>query len=129
MMPVGGQVHNFVEIRSPQGHDQAKGMCEQIALMLQKNAIVEVSPDTPGFYSSVFLVCKASGGLQWQWLNLSFFTNRIPLRPFQLDITIFTDAFTQAPIWGILSLALHHWAPVFQGHQVMIATDNTTVVS
>ena len=25
--------------------------------------------------------------------------------------------------------ALHHWAPVLQGHQVMIATDNSTVVS
>ena len=26
-------------------------------------------------------------------------------------------------------LALHHWAPVLQGLQVMIATDNTMVVS
>ena len=25
--------------------------------------------------------------------------------------------------------ALQHWAPVLQGHQVMIATDNSTVVS
>ena len=25
--------------------------------------------------------------------------------------------------------ALHHWAPLLQGHQVMIATDNSTVVS
>ena len=30
--------------------------------MLPKNAISEISPDTPGFYSNVFLVCKASGG-------------------------------------------------------------------
>ena len=29
---------------------------------LQKNAISEISPDTPGLYSNVFLVCKASGG-------------------------------------------------------------------
>ena len=37
-------------------------MREQITLMLQKNAITEVPPDSPGFYSNVFLVRKASGG-------------------------------------------------------------------
>ena len=30
--------------------------------MLQKNAITEVPPNSPGFYSNVFLVRKASGG-------------------------------------------------------------------
>ena len=30
--------------------------------MLQKNTISEIPPDTPGFYSNVFLVRKASGG-------------------------------------------------------------------
>ena len=30
--------------------------------MFQKNMIIEVPPDSPGFYSNVFLVCKASGG-------------------------------------------------------------------
>ena len=30
--------------------------------MLPKKAISEISPDTPGFYSNVFLVPKASGG-------------------------------------------------------------------
>ena len=30
--------------------------------MLQKNTITEIPPDTPGFYSDVFLVRKASGG-------------------------------------------------------------------
>ena len=49
------------ELRSPQG-PQIQGMCEQISLMLQKNMITEVPPDTPGFYSNVFLVRKASGG-------------------------------------------------------------------
>ena len=28
-----------------------------------------------------------------------------------------------------VTLALHHWVSVLQGHQVMIATDNTTVVA
>ena len=37
-------------------------MREQIFLMLQKNAISDISPDTPGFFSNVFLVRKASGG-------------------------------------------------------------------
>ena len=37
-------------------------MREQISLMLQKNTITEVPPDSPGFYSNVFLVRKASGG-------------------------------------------------------------------
>ena len=37
-------------------------MREQITLMLQKNAITEVPPDSPGFYSNIFLVRKASGG-------------------------------------------------------------------
>ena len=83
-----------------------------------------------------------------------FLTSGIPIRPFQADFTIFTDAFIQG--WGAhmgdsqisgtwtrtdrklhincLELkavvsALKHWAPVLQGHQVMIATDNSTVVS
>ena len=37
-------------------------MREQITLMLKKNAVIEVPPDSPGFYSNVFLVRKASGG-------------------------------------------------------------------
>ena len=37
-------------------------MREQISLMLQKNVITEVPPDSPGFYSNIFLVRKASGG-------------------------------------------------------------------
>ena len=50
------------EIRSPQDPQEILGMREQIFLMLQKNAIMEVPPDSPGFYSNVFLVKKASGG-------------------------------------------------------------------
>ena len=50
------------EIRSPQDPQEILGMREQISLMLQKNAITEVPPDSPGFYSKVFLVRKASGG-------------------------------------------------------------------
>ena len=50
------------EIRSPQGLEEILGMREQITLMLQKNAITEVPPNSPGFYSNVFLVRKASGG-------------------------------------------------------------------
>ena len=37
-------------------------MRKQISLLLKKNAISEISPDMPGFYSNIFLVCKASGG-------------------------------------------------------------------
>ena len=33
-------------------------MREQISLMLQRNAISEISPDTPGFYSKAFMVRK-----------------------------------------------------------------------
>ena len=51
-----------LEIRSPQGLDEILGMREQITLMLQKNAITEVPPNSPGFYSNIFLVRKASGG-------------------------------------------------------------------
>ena len=50
------------EIRSPQGPEEILGMREQIKLMLQKNTITEVSLNSPGFYSNVFLVQKASGG-------------------------------------------------------------------
>ena len=49
------------EIRSPQGREEILGMREQISLMLQKNTITEVPPTSPGFYSNVFLVRKASG--------------------------------------------------------------------
>ena len=52
------------EIRSPQGQEEILGMREQISLMLQKNVITEVPPNSPGFYSNVFLVEKASGGLR-----------------------------------------------------------------
>ena len=50
------------EIGSPQDPQEILGMREQITLMLQKNAMTEVPPDSPGFYSNVFLVRKASGG-------------------------------------------------------------------
>ena len=50
------------EIGFPQGLEEILGMREQITLMLQKNAITEVPLNSPGFYSNVFLVCKASGG-------------------------------------------------------------------
>ena len=50
------------EIRSTQDPKEVLGIREQITLMLQKNAITEVPPDSPGFYSNVFLVRKASGG-------------------------------------------------------------------
>ena len=77
-----------------------------------------------------------------------------PYPSFQADITIFTDASTQG--WGAhmgdsqisgswaplecqlhinylgfeaVEAALRHWAQVLQGCQVMIATDNSTVVS
>ena len=50
------------KIRSPQGREEILGMREQIFLILQKNAITEVPPNSPGFYSNVFLVRKASGG-------------------------------------------------------------------
>ena len=50
------------EIRSPQDPQEILGMREQISLMLEKNAITEVPPNSPGFYSNVFLVRKATGG-------------------------------------------------------------------
>ena len=83
-----------------------------------------------------------------------FLTSGIPIRTFQAEFTIFTDASTKG--WGAhkgdsqisgtwtcrdrklyiscLELkavvsALQHWAPLLQGHQVMIVTDNSTVVS
>ena len=84
------------------------------------------------------------------WQDLCFLTSGIPIRTFQADFTIFTDASTQG--WGAhmgdsqtsgthrklhinclefkaVVSALQHWAPLLQGHQVMIATDNSTVVS
>ena len=89
-----------------------------------------------------------------QWLDPHFLTSGIPIRPFQADYTIFTDASSQgwgahmgdskiSGIWTCIDRKLHinclelkavtcalqHWAPLLQGHQVMIATDNSTVVS
>ena len=86
--------------------------------------------------------------------DLRFLTSGIPIRMFQADLAIFTDASTQG--WGthmgdsqisgtwtrtdhklhisclelkaVIS-SLQHWDPVLQGHQVMIATDNSTIVS
>ena len=89
-----------------------------------------------------------------QWLDPHFLTSGIPICPFQADYTIFTDASNQG--WGAhmgdskisgtwtlidrklhisclelkaVTCALQHWAPLLQGHQVMVATDNSTVVS
>ena len=46
----------------PEDTSKLKRKREQISLILQKNAVSEVPPDTPGFYSNVFLVRKASQG-------------------------------------------------------------------
>ena len=89
-----------------------------------------------------------------RWLDPRFLTSGIPIRSFRADLTIFTDASTHG--WGAhmgdskisgtwtlsdgklhinclefkaVTFALQHWAPLLQGHQVMIATDNSTVVS
>ena len=80
--------------------------------------------------------------------DLSFLTSGIPIWPFQVEFALLTDVSTQGSgsIWGTWTrgdrsllincleleaviLALHHWATVLQAHQVMIASDNTTVVS
>ena len=50
------------EIQFLQGPDKVQGMRKQISLMLQKNVITEVPPNSPGFYSNVFLVHNALGG-------------------------------------------------------------------
>ena len=44
------------------GPQKFHGMREQISLKFQKNVIMEVPPDSPGFYSNVFLVSKGPGG-------------------------------------------------------------------
>ena len=92
--------------------------------------------------------------LLMQWQNLSFLASGIPIRPFQAEFTIFTDASSQgwgaymvdsqiAGVWthserkihiNVLELravilALHHRVTVLQGHHFFIATDNTTVVA
>ena len=89
-----------------------------------------------------------------RWLDPRFLTSGIPICAFQADFTIFTDASNQG--WGAhmgdskisstwtltdrklhinclefkaVTFALQHWAPLLQGRQVMIAMDNSTVVS
>ena len=96
----------------------------------------------------------ALANLLRRWQDPRFLTSGIPLRTFQAEFMIFTDASTQG--WGAhmgdsqisgtwthtdrklhincLELkavfhALQHWAQMLQGHHVMIATDNLTVVS
>ena len=103
---------------------------------------------TPPYHSDPLVLTS----LLRQWQDLSFLTSEITIWPFQ---TIFMDASTQG--WGghmciprfqdldpfrwpvphqhfgaqgrNFGLALHHWVSVLRGHQVMIATDNTAVVS
>ena len=97
---------------------------------------------------------RVLANLLLQWQDLRFLTSGIPLRTFQADITIFTEASTQG--WGVhmgdsqilgtwtradrklhisflelkaVICALQHWAPVLQGLQVMVAMNNSTVVS
>ena len=93
------------------------------------------------------------------WLDPLFLTSGIPIRTFQADLTIFTDASNQgwdahmgdskiSGTWTLADRKLHinclefkavvfalqHWAalfhaPLLQGRQVLIATDNSTMVS
>ena len=79
-----------------------------------------------------------------------FLTSGIPICTFRADLTIFTDASTHgwgahmgdskiSGTWTLSDRKLHInclefkavmlWAPLLQGRQVMIATDNSTVVS
>ena len=107
--------------------------------------------DKPVFSTTAFRPPSPCHPRQWQ--DLSFLTSGIPIRPFQAEFTIFTDASNQgwvahmgdskiADVWtyaerghiNVLDLkavffALHHWAAILQGHLVLIATDNTTVVA
>ena len=87
-----------------------------------------------------------------QWQDLSFLTSGIPIRPFQAEFTSFTDASNKSwgcpdagfPDFGFWTHSDHKLvntvelkgvilAPitvsVLRGHQLMIATDNTTVVA
>ena len=107
-------------------------------------------PYTPPRRSDTLVLAKLLRQLQ----DLSFLTSGDPIRPFQVVFMIFTCASTQGwgahmgdcqtlSIWthsncklhintlelNAVILALHQWVSVLQGHQVMIATDNTTVVS
>ena len=104
---------------------------------------------TPPRKSDPVVLCQPTAAMAGHFL-----TSGIPIRPFQADYTIFTDASSQG--WGAhvgdskisgtwtridrklyinclelkaVTCALQHWAPLLQGHQVMIATDNSTVVS
>ena len=68
-MPVGGRLCQFVEGWKRITNDlyvlsitENSGNARANFLMLQKKAISEISPDTPGFYSNIFEVHKASGG-------------------------------------------------------------------
>ena len=73
--PLGDQI--------PQGLEEIVGMREQITLMLQKNAITEVPPNSPGFYSNIFLVGKASGGwrpfIDLKNLNAHIHASHLPM--------------------------------------------------
>ena len=87
-----------------------------------------------------------------KWQDLSFLTSGIPIRPFQVEFTYFADASNKS--WGaqmrdsqlsgsgpvqttssstLWSSRGQFWPPitvtVSQGHQLMIGTDNTTVVA
>ena len=73
------------EIRSPQRSEEILGMWEQISL-IQKNTITEVPPNSPGFYSNVFLVRKASGG--WRpVIDLKSLNARISAPHFRMSTT------------------------------------------
>ena len=121
---------------------------------LQRHSLGLTDRFTPPRQSDLLVLAN----LLWHWQDLHFLTSGIPIRTFQADFTIFTDASTQG--WGAhmgdsqisgtwtrenrklhincTNCKLHinclefkavvsarqHWAPLLQGHQVMIATDN-----
>ena len=49
-------------IKLPKGMDRRKAVMTEIQSLIQKGAVRQVNPYTPGFYSHIFVVPKASGG-------------------------------------------------------------------
>ena len=75
--------------KNPEGQEQAKGMREQITLMLLKNVITEVIPETQTYYSNVCLVSR-----RWRpIINLKRFNTNLDaphLRMFAMSLVLST---------------------------------------
>ena len=91
---------------------------EQVKDLLQKNAIIQVDPDSMGFISNFFVIPNASGGFR-PIFNLKALNNFIPTVHFKMEgIHLLKDSIREGDWFAKLDLKdAYLTVPVYSGDQ------------